>query len=112
MYSGISTVLAICPQARQAIFFWYAHVRGAIPSLAKYCHQLLSVWEHHVITLTAPLQTAAETMALVLAIAGMMFFTTCIVSLYVTPLMPYSSARFKACLYNHDMCSTLSVSMA
>lgn len=52
-----------------------------------------------------------EMMALVDAMAGMMFFTTPCVSDHVTPSMLNSFARAAAMLYSHPMCSGSSVSI-
>ena len=48
--------------------------------------------------------------ALVLAIAGMMFLTTPCVRLQVTPSIPYCLARSAAFWYNHSMWSGSSLS--
>ena len=53
---------------------------------------------------------AAATMALVEAMAGMMFFTTPCVSESVNPWIPNSPARRVACSKHHVKCALLSTS--
>jgi len=68
------------------------------------------VWLANVNILTASETQAAATMAFVEATAGMMFFTTPIVSMYVTPLILNSSARALAFSKTHFMSSGESLS--
>jgi len=71
--------------------------------LLRYGFELVAI-------LNASLQHAAATMALVLAMAGMMRLTTPCVRLHVTPAILCSSARARATSYSHWMCSGSSLS--
>lgn len=64
---------------------------------------MFKLCEQNESTFTASFTQTALTMALVLATAGMIFFTTPNVSMYVTPSMPNFSPRSRARSYTHFM---------
>ena len=64
---------------------------------------MFKLCEQNESTFTASFTQTALTMALVLATAGMIFFTTPNASMYVTPSMPNFSPRSRARSYTHFM---------
>mmetsp|Transcript_17955 Transcript_17955/g.36472 ORF Transcript_17955/g.36472 Transcript_17955/m.36472 type:complete len:214 (-) Transcript_17955:516-1157(-) len=91
-------------------FCSYTNVCEYTPSLPMYIIYVLSVCEPNVTILRHSLTQAAATTAFVEATAGMMFLTTPIVSMYVTPLILYLLALSRARSYTHFMSSGLSLS--